>query len=437
MHKARFGSLWVGSQLPLLQKVCLSSFAHYGHEIYLYVYDDTIEVPPGVIKRNASEIIDESEIFLVENTYAGFSDLFRYRMIKKTGLAWVDADTICLSSEWDFKDGIFASLESGDHGSFVVGGVLGLPQDSEIIDYLIDESTKYDKTKMTWSEIGPVLVDRAFKKFNLMSYVHPQETFCGIKIHESEYMWRPDKLEYILSLQDKSKSISVYNQTATRNGYDKNIFPVGSPLDYFHNKFFNDNFSLFTKNYKPKIGDIVMDVGSGNGFELPLFSAEVGESGHVYAIEADPHLHQKSLDLVNSLGLKNVTCINIALMEKSGEVEIGIFSSGRLDNSIYTKGAKETVTVLSNTLDNLIEEYNIKQLDYIKINIEGAESNALLGITDLSKIKNWCISTHDFCGIKTKNLVVNFFNSKGIVVNIHDEVDGEPWKGGYVYVKTN
>jgi hypothetical protein len=237
MHKKRFGSLWVGSQLPLLQKVCLASFAYYGHEIYLYVYDDTIEVPDGVIKRNASEIIDESEIFLVENTYAGFSDLFRYRMIKKTGLTWVDADTICLSPEWNFKDGIFASLESGDHGSFVVGGVLGLPQDSEIIDYLIDESTKYDKTKMIWSEIGPVLVDRAFKKFNLMSYVYPQETFCGIKIHESEYMWRPDKLDYILGLEGISKSISVYNQMATRNGYDKNVFPNGSPLDYFKNKF--------------------------------------------------------------------------------------------------------------------------------------------------------------------------------------------------------
>ena len=86
-------------------------------------------------------------------------------------------------------------------------------------------------------------------------------------------------------------------------------------------------------------------------------------------------------------------------------------------------------------IDNILEEYSIQNVDYVKINIEGAETYALLGVKDLKRIKNWCISTHDFCGIKTKNSVVNFFNDKGILVKIHEEVENEPWKGGYVYVK--
>jgi hypothetical protein len=194
-------------------------------------------VPDGVIKKDANQVMPESELFLIQNSYAAFSDLFRYRMIKNTGRAWVDADTICLSSNWNFKNNTFASLEESNTGSSVVGGVLGLPQNSEIVEYLVKESTLYDKSKITWSQVGPVLLDKAFKKFNYMNYTHPQETFCGIKVQEFEYLWNPDKLDYILSLEKISKSISVYNQMATKHKKDKNNFQKGSPLDYFYKKF--------------------------------------------------------------------------------------------------------------------------------------------------------------------------------------------------------
>jgi hypothetical protein len=236
----KFSSLWVGGPLPKLQQTCLASFVYYGHNISLYVYDLDMEVPKGVIKKDAREIFPESELFLVENSYSAFSDMFRYKMIQKTGNVWVDADTLCMSSDWDFPDNIFASLEVGSHGTFVVGGVLSLPKDSKIVNYLVKTSIKYDKRKMVWSEIGPRLVNRAFHLFKYMKYAYPPEVFCGIKIHEFKFFWDPKKLKYILSLEGKSKSISLYNQMATRAKLNKNNFPKGSPLDYFYNKFIVD-----------------------------------------------------------------------------------------------------------------------------------------------------------------------------------------------------
>jgi SAM-dependent methyltransferase len=49
-----------------------------------------------------------------------------------------------------------------------------------------------------------------------------------------------------------------------------------------------DNFELFTREYVPKMGDIVFDVGSGLGNELILFSQKVGSKGLVFGVEADP-----------------------------------------------------------------------------------------------------------------------------------------------------
>lgn len=197
-----------------------------------------------------------------------------------------------------------------------------------------------------------------------------------------------------------------------------------------------DNIDLFTKNYTPKLGDIVIDLGSGVGTEIAYFSNLVGDSGKVYAIEADPFLHRKNLKVVDLLKLKNVVCLNLAITDKPGTVNLGIVSEDGVDSSIHINNSPNTISVRSESLDSLFKQQGINNVDYIKINIEGAEKETLIGATAvLNKIKNWCISTHDFCGFYTKSFVVNYFNSLGIFVKLHEEVEGRPWMGGYVYVK--
>jgi hypothetical protein len=237
MHSLNFGSLWVGGPLTKIQEISLASFVFYGHEITLYVYDDSIQVPLGVNKADAREVLPEDDLFLVENSYAGFSDVFRYNMINKTGLVWVDADTICLSNDWSFKDNIFASIElDGPHQS-VVGGVLSLKQNSEILKYLIESVNHVDKEKMVWAELGPKLLDKAFKHFEYMNYAYDWQVFLGIKFEDWNVLWDPESLNEVLNLYSTSKCISVYNQMCTRAGINKNVLPEGSAMDYFYNKF--------------------------------------------------------------------------------------------------------------------------------------------------------------------------------------------------------
>ena len=232
-----FGSLWVGGPLTKIQEISLASFVFYGHDITLYVYDDSIVVPKGVKKANARDILPEDMLFKVEDSYAAFSDIFRYNMIKKTGIAWVDADTICLSDDWSFKDDIFASLELVGNGHCVVGGVLSLDKDSEIINYLIDEVNTIDKSTMEWSEMGPLLLDKAFRKFNYMDYAYNYKILLGIKVGEWNLLWDSNYLDSVLDLYNTSKAISVYNHMCTRNKVDKNNLPEGSGMQYFYNKY--------------------------------------------------------------------------------------------------------------------------------------------------------------------------------------------------------
>jgi len=230
---AKFGSLWVGNSMTKIQEISLSSFVYHGHEITLFVYDLDMKVPTGVAKSDARLIMDESELFLVQGMYAAFSDLFRYRMISKTGLAWVDADTICLSPNWEDLGDTFACFEK----DLVVGGVLKLPQESKALKYLIKKSTEFDKEKINWIDVGPALVDKAFRKFNLLDHVHPMETFCGIHWSEWSKLWDSKHTKEIKALEKTSKSISVYHSMTTRGGIDKNYLPPKSAMEYFYNKF--------------------------------------------------------------------------------------------------------------------------------------------------------------------------------------------------------
>ena len=199
----------------------------------MFVYDKNLVVPDGVTKLDANDIISESEIFTVKNTYAAFSDVFRYQMMNATGLPWADADTICVSDEWNFKDNIYAGYE----GKIVVGGVLSLPQEHPALKYMIDKSLKFNKEKINWVEIGPALVNETFRKFRLMKYVHSEETFCGIHYSKWKKLWEPDDLEEIKSLEKRSHSISAYNSMVTFSGIDKNNLPKGSAMEYFYRKF--------------------------------------------------------------------------------------------------------------------------------------------------------------------------------------------------------
>jgi hypothetical protein len=230
---ANFGSLWIGNPLSKVEQTALASFIYYKHSLTLFVYDMNMKVPNGVVKEDANKIIPESKIFKVQNSYGPFADMFRYTMIKKTGLTWTDTDSICLKSDWDFGDYLFG-FEEDDR---LANGILRMPQDSELIEFLIKNSVKYDKTKIVWSEIGPLLVTKGAKRFNVLKYAQPPEVFYPIHFWQWKKIWHKDYKEEVLDKCKDAHTLQIWNQFLNREGIDKNKLPKGSAIDYFYNKF--------------------------------------------------------------------------------------------------------------------------------------------------------------------------------------------------------
>lgn len=153
--------------------------------------------------------------------------------------------------------------------------------------------------------------------------------------------------------------------------------------------------AIYCKNYLPKTGDVVVDLGAGVGFETVLFQRLVGEAGMVFAVEAHPKTASFLGLLCRKNGYKNVTVSQTAIGGSNGSVYIED-RNNHAANSIK-EYQKDGIQVPMMTFDQFIREKNIKRINYMKINIEGAEEDAIKGMNESIKIiENIAISCHDF-----------------------------------------
>src|ERR687885_2194937 len=158
--------------------------------------------------------------------------------------------------------------------------------------------------------------------------------------------------------------------------------------------------------FRPKQGDIVVDVGAHMGKYTIIASKQVGQNGKVIAIEAHPGNYEMLNRNIELNGLTNVTTLNYAVYSK--ETKIKLFLPGEKSNrTIYntlisTRATDEEkfVEVNADTLDDLLQNNGISHTDinWVKIDVEGAELEVLKGADSImsnSKNITLLIEVHD------------------------------------------
>lgn len=193
------------------------------------------------------------------------------------------------------------------------------------------------------------------------------------------------------------------------------------------------------REYVPRPGDTVVDIGAGTGREAYLFSDLVGARGRVFAIEAHPETFRWLQRACEVNGMNNVEPVLLAITDSAGE----IFMSDRPKHIANRVVARDTgVRVTAQTLDEFVREREITRIDLLTMNIEGAERLAIQGMKDsVDLIANVCISCHDFIAdkrprrqdMRTKDEVRQFLVDNGFEVVDGPDDDKRPWARDYLY----
>lgn len=190
-------------------------------------------------------------------------------------------------------------------------------------------------------------------------------------------------------------------------------------------------------DYTPSAGAVVIDVGAGIGEDAVILSHKVKPGGRVYAIEAHPTIYACLKETVRQSGLTNVQCYLLAIAERDGVVSISD-DAHHLANSII--GSSEGIEIEAQSLDNFIEREGIDHIDLLKMNIEGAELGAMLGLErHASKVRHLAISCHDFVAdqgfgdiYRTKIAVEQRMIQLGFVVSRHSTA-ATPWQADVLF----
>ena len=128
-----------------------------------------------------------------------------------------------------------------------------------------------------------------------------------------------------------------------------------------------------------KHGDVCIDVGANQGLYTLAFSSIVGSSGTVMSIEPQKYAIDKINSFIHLNKFKKPIIINAALSNKEGEAVLDVTKGSGYASIVRDFGQKKTLKVNTITLDKIINDYDLTKLNFIKMDIEGAELNALKG----------------------------------------------------------
>jgi FkbM family methyltransferase len=132
-------------------------------------------------------------------------------------------------------------------------------------------------------------------------------------------------------------------------------------------------------------GGVVVDVGANVGWHTMLMARLVGESGRVFAAEANPSVRVRLEEHLHLNGLRQVAVLPFALGDRNGSVEFhapGVDKLASGDGHVVApgeSGAPDVIRVEVRTLDDALESRNLGRLDLIKIDVEGFEWPVLSG----------------------------------------------------------
>jgi FkbM family methyltransferase len=148
----------------------------------------------------------------------------------------------------------------------------------------------------------------------------------------------------------------------------------------------DDSMEAYTAAYRPRVGDVVWDVGAHVGMSAYLLSKMVGPTGKVYAFEPDETNYDYLLLNIERHGLSNVTPVKAALSEKTGRSVFcmdGTMSAGLIDSLAYQDNEHGRM-VATLGLEDACRQFGSVPA-YIKLDIEGAELGVIQGALEFLK----------------------------------------------------
>lgn len=195
-----------------------------------------------------------------------------------------------------------------------------------------------------------------------------------------------EKLRACEKLEDKNNTIDSGFLGWKLNFID--LSPIGLNIKYYHGAS-NVLIDFVLEQYRyqspdkvieAKPGDVVIDAGGCWGDTALYFGSKVGAKGKVFTFEFVPgnlNIFKKNLSL-NPACQSVVTIVEHPVWQTDG-LDTYFIDNGPASQVSFDKIDNYTGIAQTKSIDRLVEEQRLDKVDFIKMDIEGAEPYALRG----------------------------------------------------------
>ena len=235
-----FASFWQGVLNPFAYG-CLASFPQAGASLRVFSYDQRLELPPGVRLVDARAICPDESLtrrFIANGkpSIATFADMFRYRMIRETGLCWVDTDILCLSHPAFDNDGVIFCRQADAVGtSLVNNAVLRLPPRHPALAELVATAEAAIDVDQRWGAIGPFLLTPVLARHGLTQHALDSHVCYPIEPEQFWKLFLPRYRDWVADAARGATFVHLWSEAIAWSGYDFwSCPPAGS---YLHEAF--------------------------------------------------------------------------------------------------------------------------------------------------------------------------------------------------------
>ena len=219
----------------------------------------------------------------------------------------------------------------------------------------------------------------------VMSYRIMREKYVKLPVNTPEYWTKLERLDLLSSSSEKV-------ETGSMGGFlpKINLESEGYPVEMFIRPF-EVYTQMILEQYRCQSndtlievekGDVVIDAGACYGDTAIYFSYKTGETGRVYSWEFMPD----NLDIFKlNMGLnpeyaKRIELVENPLWSSSGKtLYVSDVGPGARVGPTPPKDIDKSIVVRTYTIDDLRSDKDLNSINFIKMDIEGAELEALKG----------------------------------------------------------
>lgn len=277
------------------------------------------------------------------------------------------------------------------------------------IKKFIKNGIGYKTEKQKYLKIGDELTNNYIQKLNtLWVYLSQKDQelvvsltayrilgFKKVKLKRNDKTYW-DALEKVNTLANKNQIYNpnflhfiLFKFNLASIGYNIKLYfsEVGIVMNYVLEQYaykINDLKIVAVEN-----GDTVLDIGACWGDTALYFAEKAGTKGRVFSFEFIPE-NIKLFRINTALNpdlIERITLIESPVSHVSGDL-IHYKDNGPGSKVLYKPFDEQTGTSTTLSIDDFMELHNVQRVDFIKMDIEGAEPDALIGaIKTITKFK--------------------------------------------------